>query len=131
MEIYTLVMTKENFSNNPTMEVFGSFRAGCKAKKALVEKIIEMAQKDEAFAFALFYDENHPDFQDEMSACEASFSREGEAVFPEGLKVAMRNYLNQEIGDEEGAYHVYCAVAHDRDATYRFDVAKNNLEPEE
>ena len=131
MEIYTLVMTKESFSNNPTMDVFGSFRTGCKAKKALIEKIIEMAQKDEAFAFALFYDENHPDFQEEMSPYETSFSREAEAVFPEELKVAMYNYLTQEIGDEEGAYYVYCAVAHDRDATYRFDVAKNNLEPEE
>ena len=131
MNIYTLVMTKESFSDPPVMEVVGSFRTGVKAKKALVEKIVEMAQKDKDFAFALFYDENHSDFQGKMSSYETSFLREAEAIFPEELEVAMRNYLNQDIGDEEGAYYVYCAAAYDLDATYRFEVKKNELNPEE
>ena len=142
MEIYTLMMTKESFSNPPVTEVVGSYREGWRARSALMAKIIDMAQKDVEFAFALWNDENHEDFRDVLSGHENLFSRgdcfsfpESEVTFPECVKMTMRNYLEQEIGGDEGsyhgAYHVYSSAAYDRDATYRFDIILNDLELED
>ena len=132
MEIFSIVMSKESFSNPPVVDVIGSHRHFICAKNHLVEKIIDMAQRDSAFAFALWNDENHDDFRPAIGymrpekECENFFLRDEDVLeFPEDVKTAMRDYL---VGDIWDAYYVYCSTAEVRDATYRFNIEKNELE---
>ncbi len=136
MEIYTVVMTKESFETPPTMEVFGSFTNEAKAKANMVSNIVKMAKENAAFSYAMWDDENHEDFSEyvgreygNVEECGNLFMRERDkAHFPPKLIAAMYNYLNGEIGDDEGTYHVYSATGFTTDSTFTFDVRKNELE---
>lgn len=134
MNIYTLVMTKESFSDPLVMEVVGSFSTGVKAKKAMMDQIIYMAQNDSLFAETLWKDENHFEFRARVvidKAVDLFCRDEAKAKLPNEVLAAMWNYLAGEIGSEEGAYYVYSDEAAVREATYRFEVKKNELDPEE
>ena len=133
MKIYSLIMTKESFSNPPVLEVFGSYGEELKARSAMIDWIVDMAQKDSNFANALWTDENHSDFCHEvrrMSEVDAEplFYRDKDyEMFPCRVSAAMRSYLDGEIG---AYYVVYSSTAYDRDATYAFHVVENNLDCE-
>lgn len=132
MEIFTVTMTKESFSDPPVMEVFGSFKDVKRAKEFLVNKIVEMSKTDEVFYEVLWDDENHPDLREEVSRATGigvdALPPHGEAGV--ASIEALRNYLDGEIGygTAGGCYYMYSATAYDKDATYRFDITKNTLE---
>lgn len=132
MEIFTVTMTKESFSDPPVMDVFGSFMDGKRAKEFLVDKIVNMSLGDEVFSEVLWDDENHQDLREEVSRATGigvdMLPPHGEAGV--ASIEALRNYLDGEIGcgTDGGCYYMYSATAYDRDATFRFDITRNTLE---
>ena len=132
MNIYTLVETKESFSEPLSVSAVGSYKSIDLARYAIVDRILALAQKDMEFAYAIWNDVKRGDefrkYMLEKTGREdiaSYFDREVEKKkFPYGVERAMCLFLLENVGGEE-AYHIYVGDASER--MINFDIIASVL----
>ena len=132
MKVHILVETEESFSEPLSVSVVGSYKSLYLARNALVNRIIERAQKDRELASALWQDANHgEELREAINGdtgldAEHCFCRdEEEHEYLDRVRKALRRYLMScVVGDD--AYYVH--VLDWRDKTVHFDIFESELE---
>lgn len=133
MNVYTLVETKESFSEPLSVSAVGSYKSIDSARDAIVDRILALAQKDMEFAYAIWNDVNRGDeFRKYMleKTCREDiasyFDREvDKKKFPDDVERVMCLFLLENVEGEE-AYHIYVGDA--SELMIHFDIVENNLE---
>ena len=133
MNVYTLVETRESFTEPLSVSAVGSYKSLSRARNAIVNRILALAQEDMEFAYAIWNDVNRGDeFREYMleKTCREDiasyFDREVEQKkFPCDVERVMCLFLLENV-EGGGAYHIYVGDASER--MIHFDIIVSVLQ---